>query len=240
MRAEGKIGVDSIISLGTPAYAHLRGRVSEESSYALTFFAEGLPKIIAGTLSKAVPFGGVRLEFDDLRSSGLAAEMIAEASGFLPTRWLERIARLNRGRKLVVGIASRGQYRSGRIMTNNLKTSFHELVHAYEGDPPKHLENKLRSEFYERKTSGKGAKKLRKLSRITNLYFYGHEEKFRAGFVCNYIGKERGVELMSMGLECLMWNRYNIWNRDPEMTKFLLGMMIFFGESGELNGEFVQ
>ena len=85
---------------------------------------------------------------------------------------------------------------------------------------------KLRSEFYERRTKGK---KLRHLSRITNLYFYESQEKLRAGFVYPYIGKERGVELMSMGIECLMWNRFDIWNRDAELTKFLLGMLIFFG-----------
>jgi hypothetical protein len=223
-----EIGAGLIISLGTPAYEHLLGRISEESSYALTFFADGMPRIITAELSKIVPFGGVRLEFDDFRSSAYAKEMLTGASDFLPTRWLERIVRRNSGRKLTAGIASRGEYRGGRIRTNNLKTALHELVHAYEDGLSSSLENRLRSEFYERRTRGK---KLRNLSRITNLYFYGPKEKFRAGFVCQYIGKERGVELMSMGIECVMWNRFDIWNRDPELTKFLLGMLIFFGQS---------
>jgi hypothetical protein len=222
----GEIGADMIISLGAPAYDHLLGRVSEESSYSMTFFADRMPRIISGELSKVVPFGGVPLEFDDFRSSDYAKEMIAEASAFLPARWLEWIVRLNRGRKLTAGMAPRGGYHRGRIRTNNLKTSLHELVHAYEDKPLAGLEDKLRSEFYDRRTKGR---KLRKLSGITNLYFYGPEEKFRAGFVYQYIGKEGGVELMSMGIECLMWNRFDIWNRDPDLVKFLLGMLVFFG-----------
>jgi hypothetical protein len=67
------------------------------------------------------------------------------------------------------------------------------------------------------------------LGRITNLYFYGPREKFRAGFIWPYLGKEGGEELMSAGIECLMWNRFDVWNRDPELIKFLLGMLIFFG-----------
>ncbi|MDR1481088.1 MAG: hypothetical protein LBI74_00510 [Synergistaceae bacterium] len=227
-RTGGEIGADQIISLGVPAYNHLLDRVSEESSYALTFFADGMPLIITGELSKVVPFGGVTLEFDDFRSSGYAKGMIAKASGFLPTRWLKWIVCLNRERKLTAEIASRGEYHRGRIRTNNLRISLHELVHAYEDKPFASLENKLRSEFYERRTSGK---KLRRLRGITNLYFYGPKEKFKAGFVYRYIGKDRGVELMSMGIESLMWNRFDIWNRDPELTKFLLGMLIFFGRN---------
>jgi hypothetical protein len=222
------VGADRIMSLGAPAYDHLLSEVSEESSYALTFCADGMPRIIAAELSTVVPFGGVRLEFDDFRSSAYAKEMLVRASDFLPTRWLQRIVRRNRGRKLTAEIASRGEYRGGMIRTNNLKTSLHELVHAYEDDPSAILEKGLRSEFYERRTRGK---KLRNLGRVTNLYFYGPREKFRAGFVYRYIGKERGVELMSMGIECVMWNRFDIWNRDPELTKFLLGMLIFFGRS---------
>jgi hypothetical protein len=185
-----------------------------------------MPRIIAGELSKVVPFGGVQLEFNDSRSSDYAKEMLIEASGFLPSRWLECIVHLNRGRKLTARMASRGMYRSGLIRVSSLKTSLHELVHAYEDKPLASLEGKLKFEFYERRTRGR---KLRNLSRITNLYFYGPEEKFRAGFVYRYIGKERGVELMSMGIECLMWNKFDIWNKDPELTKFLLGMLIFFG-----------
>jgi hypothetical protein len=225
-RVRREIEVKWIISLGAPAYGHLLGRVSEESSYSLTFFADRMPQIIAGELSKVIPFGGVPLEFDDFRSSERAKKMLVRASEFLPTLWLKWIVCLNRERKLTAGIASRGEYRKGQITVKNLKNSLHELVHAYEDKPFAGLENKLRSEFYERRTRGR---KLRNLSRITNLYFYRHEEKFRAGFVYQYIGKERGVELMSMGIECLMWNRFDVWNRDSELTKFLIGMMIFFG-----------
>jgi hypothetical protein len=152
--------------------------------------------------------------------------MLAEASAFLPSRWLGWIAYLNSGSGIAVRRSPRGGYRAGRIMTNNLKTSLHELVHAYEDKPFASFESKLKRAFYERRTEGK---KLRRLGRMTNLYFYGSHEKFRAGFIWPYLGKEGGEELMSAGIECLMWNRFDVWNRDPELVKFLLGMLIFFG-----------
>jgi hypothetical protein len=223
----GEVGVELIEAIGAPVYRHLLARVSEESSYALTFFGDKMPRIIVGELSKMVPFGGVRLEFDDFRSDEYAMELLAEASEFLPARWLGWIKYLNRGQAIVAGRASRGRYSRGRVEVNNLKTAVHELVHAYEDKPFVTLEDKLRLEFYERRTKGK---KLRNLSRITNLYFYEKKEKYRAGFVYRYLGKERGEELMSEGIECLLWNRFDIWNRDPELTKYLLGMLIFFGQ----------
>jgi hypothetical protein len=222
----GEISPREIASLGEPAYSCLLTRVTEESSYSMTFFADGMPRIIAGELSKAVPFGGVLLDLDDSGTDGYAKKTLSEASEFLPSGWLRQIARANKGRGISVRRSARGWYRRGSIMTNGLKTSLHELVHAYEDKPFPTLERKLKIAFYEERTKGK---KLRNLSRLTNLYFYGPDEKFRAGFVWQYLGKEHGEELMSAGIECMLWNRFDIWNRDPELVKFLLGMMIFFG-----------
>jgi hypothetical protein len=220
------ISPDGMVSLGEPAYRSLLGAVTRESSYALSFFADKLPRVIVGELSKAVPFGGVELSLDASGTDGSAKAALTEASAFLPSRWLGWIVYLNGNRAITVRRSPRGEYRSGRIMTNNLKTSLHELVHAYEDKPFASIERKLKLAFYERRTGGK---KLRRLGRITNLYFYGPREKFRAGFTWPYLGKEGGIELMSAGIECLMWNRFDIWNRDPELVKFLLGMLIFFG-----------
>jgi hypothetical protein len=220
------ISPEAIASLGEPAYCRLLPRVTEESSYALTFFADGMPRMIASELSKAVPFGGVSLDLDDSGTDGSAKHSLTIASEFLPSRWLREIASSNAGRGIRVRTSPRGWYSRGRIATNGLRTSLHELVHAYEDKPFPGLERELKSAFYETRTKGK---KLRNLSRITNLYFYGAKEKYRGGFVWQYLGKEHGEELLSAGIECVMWNRFDIWNRDPELVKFLLGMMIFFG-----------
>lgn len=223
---KGRLSAGEIVSLGTPAYDHLLGLVTKESSYVMTFFADKLPRVITGELSKVVPFGGVTLDFCDFGTDGSAKKSLIEASEFLPRRWLGWIAYLNRERGIAVSRSTRGEYRAGAIKTNNLKTSLHELVHAYEDKRFAAPDHKLKLEFYERRTRGKA---LRHLSRVTNLYFYGAREKFRSGFVWRYLGKEHGEELMSAGIECLMWNRFDIWNRDPELVKFLLGMLIFFG-----------
>jgi hypothetical protein len=215
-----------IASLGDPAYRCLIGTVTLESSYALSFFSDKLPRVITGELSKAVPFGGVPLILDGTGTDGSAKAMLTQASAFLPSRWLGWIAYLNGGRGIAVRRSPRGEYRAGRIMTNNLRTSLHELVHAYEDKPFASFERKLKLAFYDKRTEGK---KLRRLGRITNLYFYGHGEQYRAGFIWPYLGKDGGAELMSAGLECLMWNRFDVWNRDPELVKFLLGLLIFFG-----------
>jgi hypothetical protein len=220
------ISPEDIASLGTPAYFCLLPRVTEESSYSMTFFADGMPRVIVRELSKAVPFGGVTLNFDDWGTDGYAKKTLIEASAFLPSRWLRQIVSNSGGRAISVRRSARGWYRRGMIVTNGLKTSLHELVHAYEDTPFPSLEQKLKTAFYEGRTRGK---KLRNLSRITNFYFYGANEKFRAGFVWQYLGKEHGEELMSAGIECMLWNRFDIWNRDPELVKFLLGMIIFFG-----------
>ncbi|MDR1515100.1 MAG: hypothetical protein LBS45_05340 [Synergistaceae bacterium] len=220
------VSTEGIIALGEPAYRHLLGAVTRESAYAMTFFADRMPRVITGELSKVVPFGGVPLDLRDFGTDGSAKKMLTEASEFLPRRWLGWIVYLNRKQGIAVRRSTRGEYRAGAIRTNNLKTSLHELVHAYEDKPFAAPDRKLKLEFYGRRTEGK---KLRHLSRITNLYFYGTREKFRSGFVWRYLGKEHGEELMSAGIECLMWNRFDIWNRDPELVKFLLGMLIFFG-----------
>lgn len=220
------VSPEAMTALGDPAYRHLLGTVTRESSYVLSFLADRLPLVIAGELSKVVPFGGVTLRLDDAGTDGSAKAMIERASEFLPSRWLAWIVYLNGGRPIAVRRSPRGEYRAGRIMTNNLRTSLHELIHAYEDKPFPSIARKLKLAFYEKRTDGK---KLRRLGRITNLYFYGRNEKFRAGFVWTYLGKEGGEELMSAGMECLMWNRFDVWNRDPELVKFLLGMLIFFG-----------
>ena len=220
------ISPEAIASLGEPPYYSLLPKVTEESSYALTFFADGMPRIIVSELSKAIPFGGVSLDLDDSGTDGSAKYSLTAASEFLPNRWLREIASSYGAHGIRVRTSPRGWYARGRIATNGLKTSLHELVHAYEDKPFPGPERELKAAFYERRTKGK---KLRNLSRITNLYFYGAKEKYRGGFVWQYLGKEHGEELLSAGIECVMWNRFDIWNRDPELVKFLLGMMIFFG-----------
>jgi hypothetical protein len=112
------------------------------------------------------------------------------------------------------------------IKTNSVKLSLHELGHALERSIG-HLPL-LRNEFYEERTRGN---RLRRLSRGLIPFGYRPYEKYRAGFVYRYMGKEGGVELYSCGIEYVFFNCRDIWRRDPEVTKFILGTLIFYGNN---------
>ena len=43
------------------------------------------------------------------------------------------------------------------------------------------------------------------------------------------MGKEGGAEIYGCGFEYVFFNSRDIWRRDPETTKFILGTLIFYG-----------
>jgi hypothetical protein len=78
----------------------------------------------------------------------------------------------------------------------------------------------LKKEFYEERTRG---------AKLRSFFFgYRPDEKYRSGFVDEYMGKEGGAEIYSCGVEYVFFNRYDIWRRDPEATKFILGVLISY------------
>jgi len=216
-----ELGVADVIRLGTPAYLHIRNLAERVEMYIF-------PELIAGELSKVVEYGGAELKFDD-RSDRYAKRTLIEAASFLPAEMVRRIPTLEA--RTVVG---RGRFRQRSpdrvfIKTNSVRISLHELGHALERSIGRL--RLLRNEFYENRTRGN---QLRRLNRAFLPFGYRPYEKYRTGFVSRYMGKEGGVELFTCGLEYVFFNRHDIWRRDPEVTKFILGTLIFFGNQNTI------
>ena len=124
-------------------------------------------------------------------------------------------------------------FRSGTSATlraNTIRIALHELGHAWVFSLGRnHVLHRLRTEFYEERTRGEEARRLRTFGNalFTLGMGYSANERYRPGFVDAYMGKENGVELFGSGLEYVFFNRHDIWRGDPEVTKFILGSLIF-------------
>jgi len=212
----GEVTVSDMIKTGAPIYRHIRALV-ERKEFDI------YPELVAGELSKVTEYGDVNLKFDD-NGDSYAKKTLVKAASYLPSEIVGCIPTLEAF--TVIGRGLFLQYTSERavIKTNGVKISLHELGHALEHSTGHLL--LLRKEFYENRTRGKMTRKLR-----YPLFPFGYrsDEKYRAGFVDRYMGKEGGVELYSCGLEYVFFNRNDIWRRDPEATKFILGCLIFYG-----------
>ena len=213
----GKIGVPEMIKIGAPAYRHIRNLAEQGESFSV------FPELVAGELSKVADYGDVRPKFDG-KSERYAKRTLLKAASYVPVKIVRRIPILEA--RTVIGRGWFIQYSPDKavIKTNGVKLSLHELGHAFEHSDGRLL--RLREEFYENRTQGKA---LRKLNCFSLPFGYGPDEKYRAGFVDRYMGKEGGVEVYSCGLEYVFFNSRDIWHRDPEVTKFILGSLIFYG-----------
>ena len=214
-----EIGVSEMIKIGAPAYYHIRNLVERGESFNVS------PGLVAGELSKVVEYGGADLRFVN-EGERYAKNTLRKAASYLPTKVIQRIPELDA--RTVIGRGWFRQYASGRavININDVKISLHELGHALEHSSVHLL--RLRKEIYENVTRGEG---LRRLNTFHLPFGYGRGEKYRAGFVSRYMGKEGGVEVYSCGIEYVFFNRFDIWHRDPDVTKFILGSLIFYGKS---------
>ena len=216
-----EIGVPEMTKIGSPAYYHIRGLIERGGSSANS------PELVAGELSKVVEYGGADLRFAN-EGERHAKRALRKAASYLPAKVIRRIPVLDA--RTVVGRGWFRQYDSGKtvVKINDAKISLHELGHVLEHSSAHLL--RLRKEIYENKTRGE---KLRKLSAFNLPFGYGRDEKYKAGFVSRYMGKEGGVEVYSCGIEYVFFNSSDIWHRDPEVTKFILGSLIFYGSHFE-------
>jgi hypothetical protein len=219
----GEVGVAELIRIGAPAYRQIMGLVERGRESAF-------PELVAGELSKVAEYGGAEPEFNG-KSERYAKKALVKAASYLPAKVIQRIPALEA--RTVIGRSWFRHYDSGRVVikVNNVKISLHELGHALEYSSGHLL--RVRREFYENRTRGKSPGKLNCL----NLPFsYEPDEEYRAGFVSRYMGKEGGVEVLSCGIEYVFFNSRDIWRRDPEVTKLILGILIFYGSEVNCHG----
>jgi len=220
----GKTGVSDMIKIGAPVYRHIRSLTERGEPFG------AFPELVAAELSKVAKYGGAELRFDG-KSHRYAKNALLKAASYLPAEAVQRIPTLE-----ALTVIGRGLFRQytpdmAVVKTNGVKIALHELGHALEHSSGHLL--LLRKELYENRTRGN---KLRKLNCGFFPFGYRPDEKYRAGFVDRYMGKEDGVEIYSCGVEYVFFNRHDIWRRDPEMTKFILGSLIYYGS--HISGEF--
>ena len=213
----GQIGVPEMIKIGASAYYHIMRLEERGESFNIS------PKLISEELSKVAEYGGAQPKFDG-KGDRYAKMTLIKAASYLPAAVVRRMPVLDA--RTVIGRGLFRLYATDRafIKTNGVQLSLHELGHALEYSNG-HLLH-LRKEFYENRTRGKA---LQKLNAWNFPFGYRPDEKYRAGFVDRYMGKESGAEVYSRGLEYVFFNSRDIWRRDPEVTKFILGSLIFFG-----------
>lgn len=199
-----------------------RLRVSEELAALRTNRAEAIREATVGLLGEIRPVGGVTPRFTPRARSPLLAHVRTVAE-WLPRAWTEasseagalRIKRAQRGfylhREHTIAL-------SGANEADILSTVSHELGHRMEYVIPGVRD--LEAAFYARRTSGEPLQPLGA--------GYGKEEQTRVDrFAHPYIGKEyggRAFELLSMGLEAVLFQRYDLSN-DQEYRQFILGIL---------------
>ncbi|MDR1885319.1 MAG: hypothetical protein LBQ56_03525, partial [Synergistaceae bacterium] len=215
--AAGIGGADDIISIGEPIYNHLLGTVSRHDPTA-----GYLPLIISSAMSRVAPFGG-SLAFVP-KNQFLAKRSIESASRFVPSSWIRWIN--GRGGLRVEFAPLRGYYNGWsnviKIDVGGVSTALHELMHAVW---QRGRIAAILRDFYDRRTEGSPLTSLRSLT--ANPYYGPGEMAREGGFINPYMGYEDGREILSMGAQYVLWNRGDIWNKDPEYTKFILGIFIF-------------
>lgn len=149
----------------------------------------------------------------------------------IPEQWVQ-LAESRRGPcKVMYDKRSRGFYVNGRnemMLSDDIRVTLHEYGHRLEYNVP-NLKKKV-IEFYKKRTKGEKAVSLRDVTGVP----YRPEEITKLDKFCDpYIGKlyeyqgiQNATEILSMGLEGLFYNRYNMWEKDPEMIKFIYGLLV--------------
>lgn len=155
--------------------------------------------------------------------------LLNRVSRFLPEDWIKAS---NAGKPFKVvkadGRAYYAQHRNEMRLGNSPSTALHELAHRIEAEIPDLHEKLL--EFYDKRTE---KDTLQRLKDITVLDYADYEVTKADRWSDPYIGRyyEYGgdrfaTEILSMGLEGLFFGKHGIWSKDPELLKFIYGLVV--------------
>jgi hypothetical protein len=193
-------------------------------------------------------FGDGKLTVQAASTGKATRDLFDIASQALPKEWVDRIndrevidydKRLparRKGLKLRVKSYARAHYENAPHVilmdTDSLSysTALHEAAHAVEAVLGNSLQRDQADFFKYRTNKGTGLKyELRKLSKICPGSGYKSDEQaIEDEFVRPYMGKVYGgvhFELLSMGLEGVFFNANGMWDKDPEMRNWILGLL---------------
>lgn len=163
------------------------------------------------------------------RSNKAAKAFIEQASKWYPSDWMQEI---NANGGILAKSVRRGYFRLTAmyheiaVSGNGARTALHELGHAFE----RHFRSiDIEREFYNRRTAGLP---LERLKDITNLRYDPKEVTRKDDFADPYMGKDykgRAYEVFSMGLEGVYFNDRDMWHKDPDCIKFMIGILLGVG-----------
>jgi hypothetical protein len=213
------------IAIGDLLYDKLSGAVMDASP------SINLRDAIIPELSKYRKFGGTP-RF--VKGSQKAAKLrIEEVSAYYPTAWLNQIN--SDGGILAKGAARARGYHlrypryhkialSSKGTLGENMTAHHEMAHAAE-----YYSNVrgIEKQFYHRRTLGEPLEKLKDL--MPGIGYRNDEVTKKDKFATPYMGKDykgRAYEVLSSAMEGVFYNRYDMWHKDPESIKMMIGVLL--------------
>jgi hypothetical protein len=205
------------IAIGDLLYSHMLNIVDSNN-------VSKLPDLLAGEIEKYRDLGGslhfVKGSHDKAKAS------IAEATKLYPTDWLNEISK-NGG--VLAKAAARGMhiYSNGHheIAIDAAKsTAIHELGHAFE----RYFGSlSIEKQTYDRRTKGEALEQLSKIYPSDGYKDYEMTRKDK--FAHAYMGKDYGgksYELYSTSLQGVYFNELDMWHKDPESIKLMIGVLL--------------
>jgi hypothetical protein len=164
-------------------------------------------------------------------SDKTARQRIEQVSPYYPTAWMDKI---NAHGGIFAKSAARGYHvrypnyheivLSAKDALGENMTAHHEMAHAAE-----HYFNvkDIEKQFYHRRTLGESLEKLKDL--FPGSSYENDEVTKKDKFANPYMGKDykgRSYEVVSMAMEGVFYNEYDMWNKDPESIKLMIGILL--------------
>lgn len=221
----GKIVADEILAKGSPSKAvnnaqwiknvlDTLGEVSPTGAQPPITYAPGSQKqakAAIGDVFRMLPSDWAQALADNSKTVPMDAKIVKTRSYFGPS---------SKVRKLRV--------------EDSASTILHEIGHWIEDlgyqakAPAQGLETVFghAMDFLKYRTAGDKLEFLRNL--VPGGGYEKNEKTRKDKFASPYIGKDYGglaTEITSMGLQGVLWRRHSMWDTDPEMIYFILGML---------------
>jgi len=165
-----------------------------------------------------------------------AKVFVQDASKKLPKTWMKDVDEFT---ELRVKAESRGYFFEGPLRLEGrtiselalnptgpklgpMSTSTHELVHAVEASNRR--AGRLQRQFKLRRQAASAGEK----GKLSRIYKGSEEWGFKDEFTEHYMGKNysgKHHEILTMGVEGLYHNKFQLWAKDEDMVDFILGML---------------
>lgn len=190
---------------------------------------------VKAVISEIRPTGNVTgLKFAS-GSNRKAKDLVQGSIDLLPTDWGNLLKKsTERVEMKAVSISSRASFRPGKLsLRDDPAVALHETGHWLESlglntIGPAAGGARVFGQamaFLRERTQGE---RLQTLRSLTGIRYASHEVTRKDNFSDPYVGKDyggRATEITSMGLEALFYRRHEMWEKDPEMIHFILGML---------------